>query len=202
MQGQYTLLNVSYFKAIWCCTEPRLSSVFLTWAWSWTDLLLPVAAWFERSALVSIYQTDVTSFSIKYKSFENEPNPEPNPNQIEGENQLRKCGKLHNVSLVDGNKWKPIWKYVLVYMILSIFFNAFSFVCTAASLNVNSVLARVPYVTHAMCVPSPFALKGKRKVVKHLNWITNSILKFTVSFHPNLTHTFHLSCVHGQTGTP
>ena len=58
---------------------------------------------FTRSALVSIYQTDVTSFSqlsIKYKNFENKPNPdpnpepnpkpnpEPNPNQIEGENHL------------------------------------------------------------------------------------------------------------------
>ena len=53
----------------------------------------------NRSALVSIYQTDVTSFSqlsIKYKNFENklnpdpnpEPNPKPNPNQIEGENHL------------------------------------------------------------------------------------------------------------------
>ena len=55
------------------------------------------------SALVSIYQTDVTSFSqlsIKYKNFENElnpdpnpepnpkPNPEPNPNQIEGKSHL------------------------------------------------------------------------------------------------------------------
>ena len=71
------------------------------------------------SALVSIYQTDVTSFSqlsIKYKNFENEPNPdpnpepnpkpnpEPNPNQIEGKNHLRKSEKLRNVSLVDGNK--------------------------------------------------------------------------------------------------
>ncbi len=41
---------------------------------------------------VSIYQTDVTSFSqlsIKYKSFENEPNPpNPEPNQIEGKNHL------------------------------------------------------------------------------------------------------------------
>ncbi len=59
-----------------------------------------------RSALVSIYQTDVTSFSqlsIKYKNFENKlnpdpnpepnpkPNPEPNPNQIEGENHLKNC---------------------------------------------------------------------------------------------------------------
>ncbi len=52
---------------------------------------------FTWSALVSIYQTDVTSFSqlsIKYKNFENEPNPdpnpkpEPNPNQMEGENHL------------------------------------------------------------------------------------------------------------------
>ncbi len=45
------------------------------------------------SALVSIYQTDVTSFSqlsTKYKSFENEtkPNSERNPNQIEGGNHL------------------------------------------------------------------------------------------------------------------
>ena len=54
-------------------------------------------------ALVSISQTDVTSFSqlsIKYKNFQNEPNPdpnpepnpkpnpEPNPNQIEGKNHL------------------------------------------------------------------------------------------------------------------
>ncbi len=61
----------------------------------------------NRLALVSISQTDVTSFSqlsIKYKNFQNEPNPdpnpdpnpepnpkpnhEPNPNQIEGKNHL------------------------------------------------------------------------------------------------------------------
>ena len=32
-----------------------------------------------RSTLVSIYQTDMTSFS-QPKNFENEPNPDPNPN--------------------------------------------------------------------------------------------------------------------------
>ncbi len=47
-------------------------------------------------ALVSIYQADVTSFSqfsIKYKSFENEPDPNPNhicpnPNREPNRNQI------------------------------------------------------------------------------------------------------------------
>ena len=66
-------------------------------------MLKPAFARIFWPALVSIYQTDVTSFSqlsLKYKSFENEPNPtpnpnpnpehnpEPNPNQIEGKNHL------------------------------------------------------------------------------------------------------------------
>ena len=63
----------------------------------------------KRSSLVSNHQNDMTSFSqlsIKYKNFENEPNPdpnpepnpkpnpEPNPNQIEENRVEKSCLKI------------------------------------------------------------------------------------------------------------
>ena len=66
-----------------------------------------ICAILYRSSLVSNHQNDMTSFSqlsIKYKNFENEPNPdpepnpkpnpEPNPNQIEENRVEKSCLKI------------------------------------------------------------------------------------------------------------